>query len=42
MGKSIYGTVQKPARNENLVSKVREYFFKAYPCEEEQKEQKWN
>lgn len=39
VGRSVYGTVQKPALNENLVSKVREYFFKAYPCEEEQKEQ---
>ena len=41
VGRSVYGTVQKPALNGNLVSKVREYFFKAYPCEEEQKEQNW-
>ena len=41
VGRSVYGTTQKPALNENLVSKVREYFFKAYPCEEEQKEEKW-
>ena len=41
VGRSVHGTVQKPALNKNLVSKVREYFFKAYPCEEEQKEQNW-
>ena len=41
VGRSVYGTVQKPALNKNLVSKVREYFFKAYPCEEERKEQNW-
>lgn len=41
VGRGVYGTVQKPALNENLVSKVREYFFKAYPCEEEQREHSW-
>ena len=41
VGRSVHGTVQKPALNKNVVSKVREYFFKAYPCEEEQKEQNW-
>ena len=41
VGISVHWTVQKPALNKNLVSKVREYFFKVYPCEEEQKEQNW-
>ena len=37
-GRSILGTKTRPALGSSIVNKIREYYFKVYPCSEDKNE----